>query len=832
MHLAVRVRAMDIWDWVEGTTERLREGDIEQQRLARLMRELPTATCDDEHERVDTLVPEAIALARRLAEPWVELFLRHWNLQSRVLHRNLARPDELREAVDLLEFANRQATQKCPQSVCVTQDLACCYSKADGPGYVAERLAVADETLARIDPSWPCFDCISAEYFSALMDDDRPAEGLAFIERQQAKLAEHGIFKLGSNMVHNRADVLLVLGRHAEALAVLDAVRNPSRLGESYAMHHRMIRAKALLGLGRVDEAADAHPEFAAIVDTASHYEDWVLGLRGLIRAGRIANDAGVGEQLLTLQRTLEHNGSRWDAADLAATGAELALDRGARAIAVALLADVVRLRGLLRRPAAIDARIATIEQRLAALAEPTLPDHLDHLGHLDHLDVTAVEAILRGPEGEGLPAEQALDWIVAARARLPDDPGLVVHEARVLRQLARPELARARLEKTFARLLAESSAPARTDELRPLDRLAIELADAALDDEDFAGFDGLLARLELVGDATRELGSSRVVDRVALHLHRLRGESLRLRGDVSGAERAFRALIDAGHAGAWAHLRLAELAKARGDWASVLTELDRAIEELEPGSVDWERMTAATILGRWDVVRDSMKRLELPPLDDAGGKPLDPLAPIDADLGVIRCEFVEPDGSKLRYWTRRTSPCAGRVLELAFPRDTQHYGDRVVYAPIDLDADANDEDAEDEERPLCFAVVAILEPGEFRSFVVRGWDPGEAEFELLSEALADEGFPVERITAPGRTGKDPRVEVEDDDDAPEIATLALLVAVENARGREGLAALREALRRATQGWPLTLVSPELEAALGDVAASEAATRLLARMQT
>jgi tetratricopeptide (TPR) repeat protein len=806
---------MDIWDWVEGTTERLREGDVEQQRLAKSMRELPTATCDDEHERVDTLVPEAVALARRLGETWVELFLRHWNLQSRVLHRNLARSEELREAVDLLEFANRPDTQRCPQSVCVTQDLACCYSKADGPGYVAERLAVAAETLGRIDPSWPCFDCISAEYFSALMDDQRASEGLAFLDRQQAKLAEHGIFKPGSNMVHNRADALLALGRPADALAVLEGVRDPARLGESYAMHHRMIRVKALLGLDRADEAEVLHPEFAAIVATASHYEDWVLGLRGLIKAGRVANDAGIGEQLLTLQRNLEHNGSRWDAADVAANGAELAIDRGARAVAGLLLADVRRLRGLLRRPAVLDARIVTIEQRLAELPEPTLPESPT---------IEAIEAILRGPEDEGLPTERALDVIAAARAALPEDATLAVHEARVLRQLARPEVARARLTHLLDRLLA-TPGEREPDTLAPVDALVAELAAASLEDHDFVGFDGLLARFDVVGDARadRELVDGPLAARVLGHLHRLRAESLQMRGEPAAAERAFRALLDAGLAGAWARLRLAELARVRGDWPTVLEELDQAIDDLEPGSPDWQRMTAATLLGRWDVVRHSMERLGLPSLDLPDAQS-DRNAPIETDLGVVRCEFVEPDGSKPRYWTRRTSPCSGRVLELAFPDDTQHYGDLIVYEPTDLDADD-----EDEDHPLCFAVVAVVEPGGHRSFVVRGWDPGEQGFDALMDALGEEGFPAERITAPGRTGRDPRVSDEDD---VEIPTVALLIAVEADRGDAGIQALRDCLHRATSGWELPLLSPELEAAAGDSAACDAAIAMLARMQT
>src|SRR5690606_16106250 len=131
--------------------------------------------------------------------------------------------DCLSEAVQLLEFANRPDTRDCPQSVCVTQDLACTYGDIDGPGYADERLAVAGETLARIDPTWPCFDCISGEYAAALSDQGRIEDCLAFIDEQRQKLAAHQIFKLGGNLIRRRSMALFELGRPEEALAQLES---------------------------------------------------------------------------------------------------------------------------------------------------------------------------------------------------------------------------------------------------------------------------------------------------------------------------------------------------------------------------------------------------------------------------------------------------------------------------------------------------------------------------------------------------------------------------------------------------------------------------------
>src|SRR5690606_23689187 len=143
---------MDIWQWVHDIDPELRRGG--HARLAELIKRLPSATVDEQHERVDALAPEALSLARAAGLPWVEEFVLHWHLQSRVLHRSHG-DMALGEAVALVEYAHSEPARGCPQAVCTVQDLAACYSQVDGPGYGPERAAVARETLARIDPTWP-----------------------------------------------------------------------------------------------------------------------------------------------------------------------------------------------------------------------------------------------------------------------------------------------------------------------------------------------------------------------------------------------------------------------------------------------------------------------------------------------------------------------------------------------------------------------------------------------------------------------------------------------------------------------------------------------------
>ena len=159
---------MNVWGWVWDAKSELEEqGHVE---LKGYMDRMPSDTCDGRHDLVDSYADEAIGMAKELNIGWVELFLRHWKLQSHVLHR--AKPEAmLKEAVHLLEFSSRDENKDCPQSVCAVQDLTSCYGCIDGPGYFEERIAVAEETLERINPDWDCYACIATEYASALLDD-------------------------------------------------------------------------------------------------------------------------------------------------------------------------------------------------------------------------------------------------------------------------------------------------------------------------------------------------------------------------------------------------------------------------------------------------------------------------------------------------------------------------------------------------------------------------------------------------------------------------------------------------------------------------------------
>jgi hypothetical protein len=772
---------MNIWAWVHEIKQRLDRGEPREQRLAELMNELPSAAVDEAHERVDSMVPEAVALARELDEPWVEVFVRHWNLQSRVLHRRQA-GEELREAVSLLDFASGPLTRGCPQSVCSVQDLAVCYAIRDGPGYVPERLAVARETLDRIDPRWACFDCICGEYFSALIDDERPAQALTFIETQIARAAEHGEFEVGFNTTLNRARAFAALDRAPEALALLDGIRDVARFGRSRMMTHRQARISVLLELGRVDEALALHPPLSAILATGGHLRDWVDNLVAFVDAGAVSNTPRVGRELLTVQQRLLEHDAVWDTARTALLGARLAAERGARESTRMLLAEAAQASARLRRPELLAERRLEVERALAALDARAL-------------DIDASRS--SDPNQSESNPERELDRIAMLRASEPEASDHTLEFAAALREVGRASMARALLE-AHARATPHDAEP----------RLLVELAASLLAEHDHDALDR-----QLTGRVEPESAH----EPAWLQLRWIFGQSLRARGQPARALALDQETLQHVPSASSFHLRIAAVARELGEWSTALDALERAAEFLPRGNHDWDCMVAATILGRWASVRAAATRLELE-LPGTGDEPL------DLDLGVIRCEFIEPSGRRERYWARRTSPCGARIIEIAMPADPQHFRDRVVFEPSDLDAHLRE--TKERHRP-CFEVVAILEPGRHRAFLLRGFDPGEERFEQLREGLQAHGYGVERITNEGRQAADPRVEPDTEaTTAAMVATLAVLVAF----GQETQPGeVRTLLHELIADWELPLLAPALDEAAGETEAATCAAELLSR---
>jgi tetratricopeptide (TPR) repeat protein len=381
---------MDMWGWVDGALERLRSDDsMPSQRLADLIEALPGHVTDDDHEHVDGLMPEALAL---------EIFLRHWDMQSRVLNR-AAGESALADAVALVDLAHRDDTKACPQAVCTVQDLAACYGNIDGPGFASERIAVAAETLDRIDAHWPCFVCVSSEQAAAMVDDDRAEAALVFIGQQERTMRKARVDVEPGDFGRNRVASLLSLQRWQEALDVLDRIDNDDDSG-----HHRveqsLSRALALTHLGQHDEAAAVLPPLVEVEKSPSMYLRYAELAQLRVRAGAWPNQGRLGGVLESFSRKLAQLGSWYLCARVSLVHGELACARGGGVLARAALRRATEASAKLRKPERIATALASLMAAVAATtAAPMAGEMSRPTVDNDDLEGTAMrcEAWLRG---------------------------------------------------------------------------------------------------------------------------------------------------------------------------------------------------------------------------------------------------------------------------------------------------------------------------------------------------------------------------------------------------------------------------------------------------
>lgn len=317
---------MNIWDWLVRRQTALAAAGHD--RLAHLADVVPEAVVDDEHDHADLMIAEGIALSRALRDDWLELYFRHWSLQSRVMHR-MEGKRALPDAVALVDFAHAQGRAECPQSVCTVQDLAACYGFVDGPGFAAERKQVAEETLAKIDPTWGCFTCISSEYASALIDERRHADALAFLQRQEELLLAHG---RGTDhaFVEHRVEALVSLGRLDEAARLIDAAEgDPEADDDHHAASERSLQRARIASLrGDGKTALRVLSSVRRLDDTPLFYRHFITIAARLVAMQSLPNDAALGARIERYLERLEAQGVVRTTFDLSAVAAELAADR------------------------------------------------------------------------------------------------------------------------------------------------------------------------------------------------------------------------------------------------------------------------------------------------------------------------------------------------------------------------------------------------------------------------------------------------------------------------------------------------------------------------
>ena len=693
---------MDIWAWVEDFTEQLAKQG--QQRLASEIMQLPSLVLDNRHDEVDRLVPGLLAAARDLNHRWLEVYIRHWNLQSRILKRYEVK-GLLPEAIDLLDFANQEDTRTCPQSICVVQDLANCYADTDGPAYAQERLDVAQETLARIDPSWPCFRCISSEYASALLDLERPQEALEFCQQQLAAIGTNA----NPNDFYNcRIEASIALGRLEEALAFCREAENPGG-GTSWLVHKTIDESRLLARLGRHEEAQQTLPDFEAVIDTPAYYRDWADGLIQLVRAGAVDNDWELDLQLRVMALRLEENGALRDAWLMHHRRAELSLERERPWVARHAVEAMQRVNEAFERPLdrpsrteALDAQVSAAESAAVVQVHDTPEANLN------------VEATAPDVDYERL--RRALDpW--------PDDERLWLGWSRAAGVLGRAtEIVR--------------SGRAFVDRNPQAWQVAIVVGQTmvALGDIDDANrwAEQTFARV----DDVESKASARFVQ--ALAAERV--------GDMDAMRARLEEVIELDPDARNSRSMLATLARDNGDYDVALTHLNHLVG-LEPESpgYHWDRIVVATIEDAWDLVRESGHALGMQFNAEEG--------PIEENWGICRVQMRDDTGTAFELHGVRTGPVTARIIEISAPElEIQHYGAAVVFDPRPLnppDPETPRAAEDGEEPPLTFPLLDVLNASDYRAFAVDGVKPSDVHFDALRADFEKMGAAIQVRSGP-----------------------------------------------------------------------------------
>jgi tetratricopeptide (TPR) repeat protein len=682
---------MDIWDWVTTLQSDLREAG--QGRVADLIDSIPDDTFNSRPERVLAALPEAIAAARTLKNPWLEVFFRHWGLNNRL--SNLAEGEvALPEAVSLIEFAHREGHVECPQSVCVTQDIAICYGNIDGPGWAPDILAVCEETLARITPAWPCFTCISREYAEALLHAERGTEAVGFLAKQaQAILDEGDTLDFAFQALQARAlwksgdaDRALALLEEIDRLEEEDGGGDPDRLQQ-----RAILRATIQAERGEPEAAAESLPAWSGLVPNA--YGGWAQAACLLARAQPERNTWQLGRLLQMSLAHFSRVGAHHDAVTVATRHADLALRRGAtwtarRALAIAQ-AHLLKLR--LRDPLApvvaeLDARLRDMPQ------QPALP-------------VPAAELAAHLGAQEGGDPEKDVEWLLAACTQRPDDPELAEFAANAL-------VACGTVDEAHDHLWRFVEAHPLQD--APIQRLMALLLERGASDE--------LTRLgQLVAPANPQ-AARWVQAQSAWRQKRWAEAAAHLSDYVQAAPQAFGALR------LWASAALND-----GDLATALRlRQDLVAAQDAPSDDHWDLLTVASASQDWALVRQLSAFLGLTLQSESG--------PVEEAWGVayLRCE---QDGEVRDVYARRTGPVTARVLVPDYAPHPQRLEDWIAFDAALVEPPPEDE-AERAHFVPTFRAMHTLQPGGFGdSCFVDGAAPGEALFTRLREALAQRGW-------------------------------------------------------------------------------------------
>lgn len=695
---------MDIWAWVHEKENQLYEAG--EHRLAEIIDMMPTHCCDDEHDAVDALYAEGIPLAQKAKEPWVEVFIRHWYLQSQVLTRNNAK-GMLSEAIELLDLAHREEAKGCPQRICAVQDLANCYGTADGPGFAEERLAVSRETLAEINPSWPCFTCIGGEYIDALLDNGAYDEVLDECQRLRSELVKHeGQEPETIDQMHNaQARALIRLGRYDEALSLLTSM--PVGFGDgSRGKRTYLLICMALAYLGKFDQIDEHMVPIADILKSQTYYNDWAEIQAQLVIAKQAIFDDGMARTLWAMSSDLIANGSYRCALNLLLILSDLAIKNDYLFNASLALEKLQTVILNLNKDCGAQGAFDRVNQQFLTASKDNEVELFSNEQALLDYDFSSVDAYA-----------QSLKLFVHEN---PDNIKAVSLFADILGDCKHKEKGLELIECVFQRCEADPEVSYAYGRF-----LLKEYGRESL----FEAFDSAMS------ESNNEDPVQQNLQWLYAHAHQ----------DVEPekAIKYFENYLQSNPQHEGALFRLA--------WLNCDTEnYDRSIEvwnsliELDPDNENfqWDKLIPATLKQDWQSVRDCSGLIGIK-LEGESGE-------VNQAMGSCRIRFDGDLGAGEVFYAHRTGPVSATIKSINQVYEEQRYGQELVFNPAPLNAldqKDGDGDACDSEGYYnhLYEAYRVTTAAPYLCYAIDGVHPGAERVEQLIAMVEERDFVFEQ---------------------------------------------------------------------------------------
>lgn len=687
---------MDIWDWVFRLENDLEEAG--QEHASKLIEQVSTEILDLNIGKAEALLPEAIALSRSLNNPWLEVFLKHWEMRNRIGNKSEGE-SVLSDVVELFEFAHRNETITCPQSVCVTQDLSACYANIDGPGWAEERKAVCNETFERIDPTWSCFHCLSCEYADALLDEGKPQQAFDYLQQQKSKII--GIGEEVSEAIKTfEVQALLRLNQNDEALAILDKCQAevegydwPVNSQERY-----ILRALTLAKLGKIKEAWDVLPSFKSIAPR--YYLSWVRAIDALLLNDPTKNDWALGSALQTVLEHFAKMGNYRKVIEVAAIQIRLALAR--KSVWTANRALTIAYEALPKLKVTLDA-----DQLLDQLAKQIASQAANNSLPVPAEELMAWLEERAKQQDRGRNPEQEVELLLQAAAKLPDNEALIEITASALQACNAKKEAEQLLWTFIERNHQQESTAAynllncliSNNRLTDIDKLAefYQITQPAV--FLWCKIQQAYARNELT-----------VAKTLSLQMHELVPDYL---GPI-------RILV-------MIAVRQQNFSEAE-QWQQLIVGKNTE----DPRNDLWDLLTYSSANQHWGKAREIAQKLDIPLTSTEGV--------IQEEWGWVRIQIEEANDT-LEYLAECTGPVTAVIKEPAYSKNTQRIDDWVVFDAAQLAPMPEDEEEKKHFIPL-YKLVKTLQSGNFgQSWFIDGIYPGDDVFNQLEKQVNEKGW-------------------------------------------------------------------------------------------